>query len=838
MGSSPVPASRAANTRNASRQRYFNPGAQQSPRRGGLYRQLCQAAACAPGIPLHEIGITFPSLEQYAPLIHEIFPRYGLPDNGLPYNLSTGFQLSQSPLIRSFLLLLEAPLSQFDFKKLTQLVSSPFFQPETEYLLTASQIKLLSRELRTTHLTPKWEEDLQKHIDALQYYLEESKDDDFDREETEKTIEKLRALKGPLSNLYEQLQGLETPCPITEFRRRYLELLTLCGFLDWYREENTRLGPQERQQEYRAFNRFNKLLDQFCWIVANLHGKKALSLKELFDYLGLLVSQATYNVREWSRYGLQIMPRLEILSTRPRVLIFGGMVEGEFPRPYTRDVFFHDEEREEMGLAATEDLLAQDKFLFYQALSCPAERLVFTYPRFRKEAAQTPSNFLTVLSDALKVRWREHISARFLANAAQQLESVGRALAGGLNPGQQRILANWLTLHQSDPEKRETAAAWLLRVRQEHRKRRSPDFGPQEGMLGDYPEIVEHLHNSFANHSFSITRLENYAFCPMQFFLRHLIKIEEEPELETGLTALERGQMVHQTLFRFYSKLREIKALETPWLHRKLLHDIAREEFNRLPFSGVFFDLEKERYFGGEDFPGLWDIFLDEEQAQIAALQFYPRFFEVAFGRAGRQSEQDPVSQAEPIVFREGERQIKISGKIDRIDVNPEGRAMILDYKTGGYVSQMKTIVNGLSLQLPVYLRALEKLAETNPGMKIVEPVYAGIYQIRDSENCRRIAVMFDKYAGLPLSGQSGAALPSYRYKDAAGQPLTLGGLLDETEARLFQLLDSICEGNFRHTRYPDLPGCQSYCQFRRTCRKDLRKLLGNREADIPENDE
>lgn len=786
-------------------------------------------------IPLHKIGITFPSLEQYAPLIHEIFPRYGLPDTGLPYNLSTGFQLSQSPLIRSFLLLLEVPLQGFEVKKLLQLLSSPFFNPPREQRVEAGAVKLIARELRLSYFHAQWEQDLQKYSELLQRRVTDSlEDDDFDRQRCEKLIETFNAAAPKLQALLAGLKALEQRQPAADFREQFLNLLERYGFLNWYKTESAALTPQEKEREYRAFNRFIKVLDQFSWIMTNLHGERKLALKELHQYLSLLVSQATYNLREWANYGLQIMPRLEILSTEPQVLIFGGMVEGEFPRPYTHDVFFNDEKRKQMGLAATEDLLAQDRYLLYQLLSSGVERLVFTYPRFQKEVARVPSNFLNLLADQVKVRWRKSTpSPRFLQNRQDLLEQVARRIPPGVRAADRRNFRRWIWLHQREqPEKIVLLSGWLQRLRSNAGKRRYDQFGEYEGMLGAYPQILRQLRERIGEGPFSITRLETYAFCPMRFFFQYLLRLEEEPEVEAGLTPLERGQLVHQTLFRFYRALKERRMQRRPWEAAALLRQIAEEEFARLPFQGILFELEREKYFGSAQHPGVWAQFLKEEEASITQLQFYPEYFEVAFGRAGRKSEQDPISVQEPLTLEREGKTVQITGKIDRVDLNEFGQALLLDYKTGAAVSQVKEMLAGTALQLPVYAAALPKLLRRGQSEPAVEAVMLAIYQVRDEENCRRVLVAFDRTAGLnSTTGNSAAGLPNPKIVDEQGQELTLRELIDRSAAQVFACVEKIRQGEFRHTAYPDTPACESYCEFRRTCRKDLGKLKGARQS-------
>src|SRR5215218_6119999 len=73
----------------------------------------------------------------------------------------------------------------------------------------------------------------------------------------------------------------------------------------------------------------------------------------------------------------------------------------------------------------------------------------------------------------------------------------------------------------------------------------------------------------------------------------------------------------------------------------------------------------------------------------------------------------DPDSKEEPLELTRqtfvGDETIKISGQIDRVDVAKDNTLIAYDYKlsTG---SSRGDIISGRSLQLPIYLEALEKL--------------------------------------------------------------------------------------------------------------------------------
>ncbi|RMH83334.1 MAG: hypothetical protein D6681_16945, partial [Calditrichaeota bacterium] len=688
-------------------------------------------------------------------------------------------------------------------------------------------VKLLGQELRLTHLHGHWQERLENHLDYLKQRVETAPtEDEFDLRRLRKAAEKLEHLMFVLQRVLTYWEELTRRQPVQQFREEYLRLLRDFGFLDWYQQPNPHTSPAEKEQEFRAFNRFIKLLDQFSWIVTNLHGNRKLSLQDFYQYLSLLVSQATYNVREWPNYGVQIMPRLEILAITPRVLIFGGMVEGDFPRPFTQDVFFHDEEREQLGLAATEDLLAQDRFMFYQLLAGSAERLVFTCPRFQKEVALVPSNFLDILGDQMEVRQRTQLpSASFLHSSRDLLQRIARHIRADIGDREVTLLRRWRHLQADDPVRITQAAFWLHRVRTNYLKRRSDSFSEYEGMIGRDPAIRQWLSERFGEGPFSVTRLETFAFCPIKFYFRYILHLEEEEEVRKGLTPLERGQLVHGILFRFYHALREAGKLDRPWEERDLLHRIAAEEFDRLPFRGLLFELEREKYFGAANHPGLLDRFLEQEQAYITRWQFYPRYFEVAFGRAGEKREQDPISRPEPCTVEHNGKQVQIIGKVDRVDMNEQGQVVLLDYKTGAGKITPAEVREGLSLQLPVYAAVISELLPREETEPTIQPVMAAIYRVAEVDTCDRVPVIFDKEADTSISLRGNAALPNSTILDEQDHPITFQGMLERALRFVIEDVEQIRRGEFRHTRFPTQDACTRYCEYRRMCRKDIRKI-------------
>jgi len=96
-------------------------------------------------ISLHKIGITFPNIEKYVPLIKNIFKDYDI-----PFNLSTGFSLAESPLIQSFMQVLRIVTSRFHTDEVYKLALSPFLKQSL--IEEASLISHGARKIRLNYL--------------------------------------------------------------------------------------------------------------------------------------------------------------------------------------------------------------------------------------------------------------------------------------------------------------------------------------------------------------------------------------------------------------------------------------------------------------------------------------------------------------------------------------------------------------------------------------------------------------------------------------------------------------------------------------------------------------
>ena len=114
---------------------------------------------------------------------------------------------------------------------------------------------------------------------------------------------------------------------------------------------------------------------------------------------------------------------------------------------------------------------------------------------------------------------------------------------------------------------------------------------------------------------------------------------------------------------------------------------------------------------------GLWrdlEAFVREEAA--ADMPLVPRRFEVLFG-----SERSAPELQRGLELAEG---ITLSGKIDRIDVDPfSARGIVQDYKAGKYAHSAQQIESEKRLQIPLYMLVLRDLVGVEPLGGLYRPL-------------------------------------------------------------------------------------------------------------------
>jgi ATP-dependent helicase/nuclease subunit B len=204
-------------------------------------------------------------------------------------------------------------------------------------------------------------------------------------------------------------------------------------------------------------------------------------------------------------------------------------------------------------------------------------------------------------------------------------------------------------------------------------------------------------------------------------------------------------------------------------------------------------------------------------QEKAAAEGVVPAYFEVAFGGM-RSNARDPDSTELPLELTRstfvGEETIKISGQIDRVDVARDQTLIAYDYKLSTGSSQ-EDIKSGRSLQLPIYLEALEKLIL--PDHQIAGGGYYVIRGGNDRRNKGLHRASALRYSGI--SNRVSSVLSDEEWKQIRADVM----------ARIWDFLDQMRAGKFTVDPSEKQKTCR-FCDFAAVCRYDRYRIDGKKQ--------
>ncbi|MGH9881790.1 MAG: PD-(D/E)XK nuclease family protein, partial [Pyrinomonadaceae bacterium] len=211
-------------------------------------------------------------------------------------------------------------------------------------------------------------------------------------------------------------------------------------------------------------------------------------------------------------------------------------------------------------------------------------------------------------------------------------------------------------------------------------------------------------------------------------------------------------------------------------------------------------------------------LFELDVQEKSSALGVVPARFELAFGGT-RSAAMDPDSIDEPLQLTRsgfvGEQTVKISGQIDRVDIAADETIVAYDYKLSKG-ARKEDILEGRSLQIPIYLEALEQLFF--PKQQIAG---GGYYTLRGGTERRNTGMYrgsFGDYLGLQPRLKSIFAESDWqRFRS-------------EVTARIWDFLDRMRAGSFTVEPSEGSKTCK-FCDYSAMCRYDKYRIEGKRRT-------
>ncbi len=760
-----------------------------------ICKRIKKLAADDPGIDLSTICVAMVHPQPYTEIVREQFRRFGI-----PVNITDRYELHRSPLVVSIMGLLQVAVQGFRREDLLRILESPYLGLKVSPLsMDAANLYSVSQRLRLGAGYRSWTRRITSRLELIQGELS-GDHAGAGRSALEREV---RSLKKALDDL-ERIQGAVGPLLGEYSPGQFLEKLeSLLGMLRLSQRllfgEDAEGGVGHVERDVRAYARFLEVAREMVDLLSLRDGTTGHPLRYYFDSLKLMISRERYNIREEFGRGVLVTSIDETRGLSMENMFIAGLVDGEFPSVYRPEVFLSSGRQK----VREQRHNWQNRYLFYQAVTNWSARLCLTYPDREGEMELVRSPFVDALTKIVEVTEcdaSDSISSPELICAEDEvLRWIARGGAAAEAEGPLQLIGTKLE------EVRRVAAIEKSRMG-DHA------LAEYEGMV--FGALPEYLQANLAAHrtaTFSVSQLETYAACPFKYFAQRVMALQVAEEFREELTPLERGSLLHEALFSFYTARREA---DQPPLWQCTEEDFERaseelvrivnEKLSPLDIPDAFWDIDKEallRRPGGK--PGVLQEFLHRERER--KVEPAPEFFEVAFGGSPGIAFDAGLSQEKPVSVG----RIRLKGKVDRIDLAAD-HFTIIDYKTGTKLPTAGDIRSGVSLQLPLYLHVTQRLLAEG-GKTGRAPAGALHYRLR-SPVLARAALgnaefkqrAFDSHDGRRNLSQSAEEMQSVMDRSLSAAE----GYVDGIAGGRFPLVDP--------ERVKDICG---YCEYKTMCR-------------------
>ena len=610
-------------------------------------------------------------------------------------------------------------------------------------------------------------------------------------------------------------------------------------------------------ESWAAWKAFNSLLDEIARSAGDGEASDDGSWAEFARILGSAIRRRSFPLERPDPASVKVVGPTRGAELEWPVLFLSGMAEGTFPRRMRRPWVFKEDDLERLarsgiGVMLPGEHAAMERFIFSSTVGAASERLYITYPSSATDGSSVRrSFFVDELLDSMGVSAEDErkmtvsVSPRDvfprrldMAASPRELALCALALARAYGQAGQQMpeVREWF---RQRPDVWELASWWKDRSEEA----RGPGFSVYSGAVGA-PDLVKSLRTKMLRGAvWSAGHFDDYLRCPFAFFCSRVLQLDAVEEAPDEPTPLTRGGVLHDILRRFFE--RRLGSCLVPSKideYHSEMFSIAQEELDKVDVEAINMSGPAwEAYRSSIISQAVQTLDAQVELASKTDGFWSPAHLEWGFGLALR-PEAAPSSvrdylvlfddglghdQAAPPGDAEDEAGgvggiggLRVCGRVDRIDIGPDGALAIYDYKSGrsANLPSFTDIKEADEVQLGVYVLAVERLLASAP-----QPVAgAWYYSLRDSSMASGVwrEEYHDRFAA---ERRRGGKLSGEEWRQYVGR----------VQARALDVAGRAAAGVFHIA--PRKPSSCAWCDYRRVCQVymlDLEALSQSAEGD------
>jgi ATP-dependent helicase/nuclease subunit B len=416
------------------------------------------------------------------------------------------------------------------------------------------------------------------------------------------------------------------------------------------------------------------------------------------------------------RYGRVFVGNPEQVRGRAfRVGFVPALAERLFPQKLREDPLLLDDLRRQAGgeLSLQEDRAEHERLWLRLALGMATEQLYVSFPRLEtaEARARVPSFYALEVMRAVTGRIPDHQQLELEAS-----EGANASLAWPAPPRPEDAIDDFehdlsvlrvLMRSEGDVKGR---AHYMLRLNEYVRRSASarPRWSEYDGLVRVTDATRPFLQSQrLGARPYSVSALQNYAYCPYRFLLSALYRLEplEEPEPLERMDPLTKGSLFHEVLAEFFRALQQRK-LPIAGHSIDAVLEVLDTTLTRVAASyAELLAPAVDRVWQDEIASIRTDLHIWARDL-AGSKGWEPWLFEFAFGLPDTPGH-DPNSRREPVTI---DGRFILRGAIDLIERKPGTKILrVTDHKTSKNRSERGSIIgHGQQLQPVIYSLAVE----------------------------------------------------------------------------------------------------------------------------------
>lgn len=462
---------------------------------------------------------------------------------------------------------------------------------------------------------------------------------------------------------------------------------------------------------------------------------RSVTAHEIADMLELMLGVQTLGSLPQGLDEITIGSADRIRTVAPKIVFIAGANNGIFPAAPSSGTALTDKDRRKMseiGIELSsfgEYKLAEEKLIAYSAFCCASDRLYVCCPEKNARGEQlAPSELYTKTKNLFplcnEVVAEEQNGLYFVEGKELAFEQLAKNKRSG-----NELYASLNKYFESDNE-------YTGRLNALERAAGGRSFKIEN------KDVAVSL---FGKDMFiSASRVESFHKCPFMYFCNYGIKAM--PRKVAELDPMQRGNIIHYALENLLTKF-----------DREALLNMTRADLLAFfkPLLKEYLETRLDGANRSERFIHLFDklIFSICDVAQrlikeLAVCKFTPVDFEMQIGFDG---------DIPPYEVKTAEGKIIISGAIDRVDeavINGQKFIRVVDYKSSGKAFSLSDVVQGLNMQMFIYLFALwqnggKKFGEFTPAGVLYYPANSPVVSVARGTDDESIETERQKKCGM-----------------------------------------------------------------------------------------